>query len=106
MKSSFIILAVTFLLISMRSLGQTQNRKNSNSGPVITKGYYSIGNNSERLNTGTLIRTDSVSTPAITKGYYSIESNNAKLSKKQRWSNQPVKRPVSKKGYYSIGTNE
>ncbi|MEO5998098.1 MAG: hypothetical protein ABIN89_15240 [Chitinophagaceae bacterium] len=100
MKSTYIILAVAFLLISMASFCQTVN-----SVPIITKGYYSIGNHSQKLVPRLPLPPDTITTPVATKGYYSIEFNNKKSSKKQRWFFQQGTRPVVTKGYYSIGNN-
>ena len=108
MKSASIIilLLVAFSLVSTVSFGQTIKLTIPEQRPVIPKGYYSIGNNIEKLYAGRQLLTETLSTPVINKGYYAIESNNKKLSKKPGWRNQPAPRPVSKKGYYSIGNHE
>jgi len=68
------------------------------------KGYYSIGNNAEKLNIYTNhMRTDSFL--RVEKGYYSIQSNQNKL--RRSFGKADTQKPVRviNKGYYSIGNN-
>ena len=69
------------------------------------KGYYSIGNNKNKLKTNSentagdsFIRAD--------KGYYSMEPNRTKLGKRVGVQHANYRRiPLVNKGYYSIGNN-
>ena len=105
MKSKYIGLSVAFLLVSIASFCQTVNSAKVTQGPIITKGYYSIGNNSQKLGPGLQLLSDTAAMPVVTKGYYSIESNKTKSPKKLRWFFQQGPRPTVTKGYYSIGNN-
>jgi hypothetical protein len=69
------------------------------------KGYYSIGNNAEKLQ----IQRDNKPVDGFfraEKGYYAMDINRRKLRKSIK-NNNAVKRriPEIKKGYYSIGNN-
>ena len=100
MIARFLSLAVVCVLFSVYANAQT-NKNNT-----VSKGYYSIGNNAEKLhNNGlTVVQTNTYYTAQ--KGYFTISENGYKLPKFYR-----VHRPSSgrnvpvKKGYYSIGSN-
>ena len=67
------------------------------------KGYYSIGNNAQKLK----VRGDGKPADSFLrahKGYYDIEPNRRKLRRYVR-EEQLWRIPEIKKGYYSIGTN-
>lgn len=103
MKSSYSTLTVVLLLSAFLSFGQDDERAKSYPEPIITKGYYSIGNHSQKLNVNRWPSPDTLMIPVITKGYYSISSNNKMAPKKWGWFRKDTTRPVIKKGYYSIG---
>jgi hypothetical protein len=69
------------------------------------KGYYSIGNNAEKLK----IRDADMSVDSFfraEKGYYSMETNRKKLRRSSEKDTVHQKRvPAITKGYYSIGNN-
>ena len=84
----------TICLISISFFGFSQS-----------KGYYSIGNNAEKLK----IKGDKKSLDSflrVEKGYYHIETNRRKLKRHSRVDSVYSRRiPEIKKGYYSIGNN-
>lgn len=99
MKRNFLISTIVSLFLSFISNAQTNSKNNR---PVVTKGYYSIGNHSQKLAIAVL-KTFPLSTqPVIQKGYYSIESNRKNLP-----ASSGVVIPKNKtrvtKGYYGIG---
>ena len=113
MKTLTLIFTVCFLSLSFSSYAQIKtDYKNAYQDPkpsVITKGYYSIGNNAEKLSGpsswGLRIATDE-SYPSIQKGYYSIGNNRKKLGKQLVVEGDGRRStPVITKGYYSIGRN-
>jgi hypothetical protein len=102
MKRRFLIPTMIFLLISFVSTAQTDTSKYR---LVITKGYYSIGNNSEKLPAATVVKTFPLATPPVVqKGYYSMEADRKKLP--VSYGIQVSKsRFKATKGYYGIGYN-
>lgn len=91
------------MLFSVYTNAQSTTRNT----PVVTKGYYSIGRNAEKLNNGPalqLVQTTTHSTAQ--KGYYTISEKRYKLPKFYK-ANAPApkSRANVKKGYYSIGDN-
>jgi len=106
MKTRLYILSVFFILLSIYSNAQTRVSKTS-VVPTVTKGYYSIGRNAEKLNNGTsLTLVQSTTYYTAQKGYYTINEKRYKLPKFYS-ANVPAsggKLPVQK-GYYSIGSN-
>lgn len=69
------------------------------------KGYYSIGNNAEKLKMHEG-RKPADSFFRAEKGYYSMETNRRKLRRSTENDTLHRKRvPAVKKGYYSIGNN-
>lgn len=69
------------------------------------KGYYSIGNNKEKLETksGNAVPDSFV---RAEKGYYNMEPNRRKLKKSVGVQKAGYRRiPWVNKGYYSIGNN-
>lgn len=102
MRHRFLIPTMIFLLISFVSAAQTNKTKNR---PVIIKGYYSIGNHSEKLPAATAVKTFPLATPPVVqKGYYSTESNRKKLPASYGIQ-VPKSRSKVTKGYYGIGNN-
>ena len=88
----YILFTICFTSISLFGFSQS-------------KGYYSIGNNAEKLK----IKGDKKSLDSflrVEKGYYNIETNREKL-KRHTGVNSVYRRrtPEVKKGYYSIGNN-
>jgi hypothetical protein len=112
MKTLTLILTVCFLSLGFSSYAQAKTNPTDTHQypkPVVTKGYYSIGNNAEKLSMQSASRPEVTTTesyPAKQKGYYSIGDNKKKL-KKQLIAERTGKRsaPVVTKGYYSIGRN-
>jgi len=95
---------IIILLISFSSNAQTTIIKNNQ--VVATKGYYSIGNNSQKLNTNTSIKlVPTFEHPVVAKGYYSLESNRRKLPWIYRVDTSGRKTTPVRKGYYGIGNN-
>ncbi len=130
-KAHALILSACFLFISAFSYAQLKTgreKERTAAAPVITKGYYSIYNNVEKLNTtidGKMsvnkkrdrIKTGSSVSFVPQKGYYSIGRNAEKkrdqmtkesFDLQSKASSGIIKNPVSpviNKGYYSIGDN-
>ena len=131
-KASAFMLSVCFISMAISSCRQskTGNIENSISSerPVVTKGYYSIYNNAEKLKSSAgrltffrkrreVDKSDSNISGGQKKGYYSIENNaekkRAQMTKEGiNFSGEAHARviqnnafPVIKKGYYSIGNN-
>ena len=131
-KAGGFMLSVCFISMAVSSYGQAKlgNIENSISSerPVVTKGYYSIDNNAEKLKSSAGRLTFSVKGRDVDKsdgnlsgrqqkGYYSIGDNAEKkrgqLTKEGiNFSGEAPARviqsntfPVITKGYYSIGNN-
>ena len=106
MKTRLYILSVFFTLVSIYSNAQTRIGK-IKVVPTVSKGYYSIGRNAEKLNNGpSLALVQSITYYTAQKGYYTINEKRYKLPKFYS-VNVPAsgtKLPVQK-GYYSIGNN-
>ena len=106
MKTRLYILSAFFSLLSIYTNAQTRTSKTS-VVPTVTKGYYSIGRNAEKLNNGTFLAlVQSATYHTAQKGYYTINEKRYKLPKFYS-TNAPAsggKLPVQK-GYYSIGNN-
>lgn len=116
MKTCTLLLLVCFMLLCSLSYSQANLQETTNTKqqiPLITKGYYSIYNNAEKLKFTT--PTDSIIQAynlPVTKGYYSIKYNSDKISSKRMTlgniRNTTLRKlPVRdvKKGYFSIGKN-
>jgi hypothetical protein len=75
--------------------------------PVVTKGYYSIGNNAQKLGISRplAVKPVSITGAEFNKGYYSIGKNWQKLPAEAGFIPVSTTRPVATKGYYSIGNN-
>ena len=102
----FRMLLTIFTFLTIYSNAQTKTTK-TNYTPAVSKGYYSIGRNAEKLNNGPALQLVQTSTYyTAEKGYYTISEKRYKLPKFYRVneSSSKAKMPV-KKGYYSIGTN-
>jgi hypothetical protein len=110
MKTLYLMLTTGILFLSFSSQAQVSTNENEKSRTpkpiVVTKGYYSIGNNSEKLSRPTSWEVTGESYPKVQKGYFSIGDNNRKLAKQLviRMDRRPS-RPVTTKGYYSISGN-
>ena len=111
MKTQVLIFTIGFLLLYLSSYSQVRNdHKNMHhysKANVVKKGYYSIGNNAEKLSKPTSLRiSPDESFPAPQKGYFSIRNNNRKLGKTHNVEMDRHRSiPVIRKGYYSIGRN-
>ncbi len=131
-KARAFMLSVYFISMAALSYAQpkTGNIENRtfSATPAVTKGYYSIYNNTEKLNStaGKLIfsnkirnvgKSESNISTTPKKGYFAIGSNaekkRAQMAKEGiNFSDETQARviqnntfPVIKKGYYSIGNN-
>ena len=94
------------ILFSVYSNAQTGATKTGYT-PSVTKGYYSIGRNAEKLNNGPALQLVQTTTHyTAQKGYYTISEKRYKLPKFYK-VNVPAMRQKTnvKKGYYSIGGN-
>jgi hypothetical protein len=99
---TWILLLSLFILPSVSNAQQVE-AENRVKTPVVTKGYYSIGNNSMKMPRRTWVAADTHAAPSVTKGYYSIDDNREKLPKRMSWFPKHSPKPVVTKGYYSIG---
>lgn len=92
------------LLLPGLIYAQTDNPKQ-----VVAKGYYSIGNNAQKLKSKELpvqvVEAAETNTSAIQKGYYSIRRNDSNRKKQFIIQAGDRKAPIVSKGYYSIGNN-
>lgn len=131
-KASAFLLSACFISIAISSYGQskTGNRENHTplSRPLVTKGYYSIYNNNQKLNSsagrlillgkrGDVNKSDRDIFGEPEKGFYSIGKNTERKRVQMTkegidFSGETPARviqnktfPVIKKGYYSIGNN-
>ncbi len=131
-KISAFLLSVCFISIAVSSCGQSKTGNIENltplARPLVTKGYYSIYNNAQKLNSsagrlifsgkpGDVNKSERNISGGLKKGYYSI-GKNAERKRLQMtregidFSGETPARviqnntfPVIKKGYYSIGNN-
>lgn len=96
MNKYILILCGCFLFNALESTAQQK--------PV--KGYYAIGNNSNKLATPVTASQIQVGggSSTVQKGYYKIGNNENKLAAPLQVVS-PSKKPVIQKGYYSIGNN-
>jgi hypothetical protein len=100
MMNKFILICCTCFLFKSFSSAAQENK------PVVTKGYYAIGNNAQKLKRPFPAIQIQVggSTTAVQKGYYNIGNNQDKLVAPLQ-TVKPSTKPVIQKGYYSIGNN-
>ena len=108
MKQKVLVFVISFLSISFLSFSQSGYGKPQKTS--INKGYYSIGNNSEKLDFGPGNNDITVRKGAyrnIQKGYYSIGNNREKLGRQIVIEGPGItgNRRTINKGYYSIGDN-
>ncbi len=104
MKIRIIISSALFMLFV--GFANAQSMTKTRSIPTVSKGYYSIGRNAEKIN-GTGLQLVQTSTHyTAQKGYYTISEKRYKLPKFYKVNAQdPRPRTPVKKGYYSIGEN-
>ena len=97
----------TLVLFSAITTAAQQKSTPALQGPVVTKGYYAIGNNAQKLGTTAPLPTKAISqtSAAPGKGYYTIGKNSSKLPRQAAFIPLSTKRPVATKGYYNIGNN-
>jgi hypothetical protein len=100
MMTKYVLICCTFFLFKS-FLSTAQENK-----PVVTKGYYAIGNNVQKLKRSFAAIQVQVggSTTTVQKGYYNIGNNQDKLAAPLQ-TVTPSTKPVIQKGYYSIGNN-
>jgi hypothetical protein len=96
-----------FILFSSFSAIAQQKNEKPPQRPVVTKGYYSIANNAQKLApvTPLSVKPVSITAPEFNKGFYSIGKNRQKLPYEAAYIPVYRKRPVITKGYYNIGNN-
>ena len=118
MKKLSIILSALFISLPFFSLAQHNHangdlskdcckQKQQSTVPKVTKGYYAIGNNAQKLATGKscCIHDGSIAKRNVSKGFYAIGDNNKKLpANNNELVSGSATTPVSK-GYYAIGNN-
>src|SRR5688572_8582588 len=110
MKTMTLLLSIAFASIYFPTYAQLkldENQPSSPKPPIVTKGFYSIGNNAEKLTTTHASNGQRNNAPSVNrKGYYAIAPNHQKLQKntKAAGAEKLSKREI-KKGYYSIGSN-
>lgn len=104
MKKAIYSLGLLCLVVSIDAKSQSSKPANK---PI--KGYYSIGNNAEKLTiqkSDVAQQFDVTTYPIIPKGYYATGAHNQKLGTKIIQGREPLqKKPAITKGYYSIGKN-
>jgi hypothetical protein len=95
------------LLFSITTVMGQQKPSPSSQAPIITKGYYAIGNNAQKLGVSRplSVKPVSITGAEFNKGYYSIGKNRQKLPSEAGYIPVSTRRPVATKGYYSIGNN-
>ena len=105
--SSYKLVVFVITLFSATAVMGQQNDGPPAQRPVVTKGYYSIGKNAQKLAPATPLATRPVvrSGAEHNKGYYAIGRNRAKLAGEAAFIPLSGKRPAVNKGYYSIGNN-
>jgi hypothetical protein len=96
-----------FILFGSFSAIAQQKEEKPPQRPAVTKGYYSIGNNAQKLAPATplVVKPVSITAPELIKGYYSIGKNRRKLPYEDACIPLYRKRTVITKGFYSIGNN-
>ena len=100
------IFVSTMILVLLSFVSNAQSITTKNNRTVVTKGYYTIGNNSEKLAPTATVKTVSLfAQPVAQKGYYSVESNRRKLPATQGIDLSERKTTPVRKGYYGIGNN-
>lgn len=99
MKLHHIVASAIGLWFSFLSYGQSAQEQK----PVVTKGYYAIGDHSKKLTVYTIPLLADSAPPAVSKGYYSTTDSAKRPAKKWGWLLRQRARPVTTKGYYSIG---
>lgn len=108
------------LLFSVLLFGQTGNDNIKNEKNTVSKGYYSIGRNHEKLNGVKTIHLTNTQTdnnassagPTVRKGFFSIRNKDRHRYGGVSLYKQGIEQgaihtspPVIAKGYYSIGSN-
>ncbi len=92
--------------VSAESINPKYKKARATKLPVITKGYYSIYKNNEKLAVGSPLKI--VTNPVIAegspaKGYYSIGNNQRNIYKGgESFISKTPQNPSANKGYYSI----
>lgn len=119
---NFCLLISSILLLTLSPIAQTkkvcnpQNDccKSQKKQPVVTKGYYAIGDNERQLSKETSALTCCSNNaslagdhqPKITKGYYAIGTGKDSLLQKQPGYVKKTKPAKVEKGYYAVGNNQ
>ncbi len=111
MKTRIVSLGIALLLVSLAGLAQQPDSgaQIKQVSPIpVTKGYYAIGNNAQKLNMGQPVEMVPSETlyPPVKKGYYAIGDNSKKAAGHILILHKGRNLPEVKKGYYSIGNNK
>lgn len=102
---SKILMSVVFIFLSLVVVNA---QSATTAQPIITKGYYSIYKNADKLKpSGPLIsisaRDNEAAVIQPAKGYYSMNNHHRKIYKSGvSFIARKQKRPVASKGYYNM----
>jgi len=101
------LVVFTIFLFSATTAAAQQKSAPASHSPVVTKGYYAIGNHAQKLGAVATLPTKAISPTSIAtgKGYYAVGKNRIKLPGQAGFIPLSTKRPVVTKGYYNIGNN-
>lgn len=99
-----LVMSVILFFSAGAVMGQ-QKTNTASQSPVITKGYYAIGNNAQKLAPSAPLPSRPSAVTGVNKGYYAIGANRNKLPSQAGFIPVSKKRPVVTKGYYNIGNN-
>jgi hypothetical protein len=105
--NTYKLVMFTLVLFSATTAAAQQKSAPASQRPVVTKGYYAIGSNAQKLRTTSPLPTKAISptSAAPVKGYFAIDKNRSKLPGQAGFIPLSTKRPVATKGYYNIGNN-
>lgn len=101
-----LLLAFSFSAAPFFSFGQTVDTVKTLRRTDVTKGYYAIGDNVQKLNRVKPPLVPATSAPETKKGYRSINAPVKKSAALRVVVGRPGTRPVTGKGYYSISTGK
>lgn len=89
-------------LFTVTTAAAQQSSTQPPQGPVVSKGYYAIGNNAKKLGANITLPVKTVAQSSAAKGYYATGS---RLAGQAAYLPLSTKRPDATKGYYRIGNN-
>ncbi len=105
MKKIAYIFSIALATLSISASAQLKNNTEDQQYPTVTKGYYSIHDNAQRLMPAYKLIQADAGLPQANKGFYSLDNNRKKLERQKTVLNTKTRRPAVIKGYYSIGNN-